>query len=248
MICLPPDRILLFFTRVENITDAGLLASYRSVLSPEETQKVDRYRDKNGGLLSLTARALIRYLISEYTGLGPDEFTFTANDHGKPALSKDSGLPPQARGLKFNLSHCKGAVVCALCLDHDIGVDMEDLGRRVNLSVADRFFSPREATRVRSLDCDDEKKEAFLDIWTLKEAYIKAKGKGLAIPLNSFSFEPAGTGVTISFQDPKINPDTWQFFRWRPEPGKRVAAAVNSARSIDIQTFYCIPFKEIVNA
>ncbi len=242
MISLSPGRIQLFYTRADTISNPRLLARYRSVLDTDELRKTDRYLDPHARHLCLTARAQVRYLVSEITGLDPGAFSFTRNDHGKPAL--DSQLPDLG-GMKFNLSHCRGAVVCGFCLDHDIGVDMEDLGRRVDLAVADRFFSPREAAWVRAREGAGNQR--FLDIWTLKEAYIKARGKGLAIPLTSFSFDLAGEGIKFYCQDrdqEKKN-GVWQFFRWHPEPGKIVAAAVRSNRPFDIQTFHCVPFEGV---
>lgn len=239
---LSPNSILLFYARADTCCDPEVEARYRSVLSPAEIRKTDRYLDENARHLCLTARALVRYLISGYSGLEPDSFSFTENEHGKPSLN----IPPEYTGPRhFNLSHCKGGVLCGLCLNREIGVDMEDLDRRVTPAVAARFFSPQEAAWVREKKEDAGFKERFLEIWTLKEAYIKAKGKGLAIPLDSFSFDLTGPEREIRFRDQAARQGQWQFFRWHPEPGKIAAAAVSAPRPVDIQTFRCRPFEGI---
>jgi len=238
-----PDSLLLFYTRADSVSDPKLMDRYRSVLNPGEIRKTNRYLDENARHLCLTARALVRYLISEYTGLPPEFFSFTTNEHGKPRLDST----PLDSGPHFNLSHTRGGVVCGLCLNHEIGVDLERLDRRVDPGVADRFFSPQEAAWVREAQGKAQVKERFLDIWTLKEAYIKARGKGLAIPLDSFSFDLTDPVAKIRFRDqgPMENAEQWQFFKWHPEPGKIAAAAVNTPQSLAIQTFRCIPFEGI---
>ncbi|WDP92493.1 MAG: 4'-phosphopantetheinyl transferase superfamily protein [Desulfobacter sp.] len=240
---LSADRVHLFYTRARDTDRGDLLTLYRSVLSRDEIQKAERFRDKTAGHLSLTARALVRYLVSEYTGLSPERLVFTANDHGKPALDPDMAVPG-LKDIRFNLSHCKGGVVCGLCLGREIGVDIESLGRRVDPAVADRFFSPSEAARVRAAEGEGARKAAFLNLWTLKEAYIKARGGGLSIPLDSFSFD-AKERVEISFKDDRDRSAGWQFFRWHPEPGKLAAAAVCSPGPLAFRTFRCIPFESV---
>ncbi len=244
---LPPDRIHLFFTRADEILDPDLLARYRSVLSKEEIQKVDRYRFQKDRRLSLTARALLRYLLSEYTGQAPGGFSFIINKYGKPSLVSD----PSGLDIRFNLSHSSGMVVCGLTIGHDIGVDVENSDRKVDLAISRRFFSEHEANQVDA--CPDPlKKERFFDIWTLKEAYIKARGKGLSIPLDSFSFDLDKPDINIRFHDQERAgaqiSSGWQFFRWYPENRIPVAACVQNPDIVSIEAFHCIPFKTIWQA
>ncbi|MCG8633302.1 MAG: 4'-phosphopantetheinyl transferase superfamily protein [Desulfobacterales bacterium] len=241
---IPPDRILLFFTRADKITDPDLLARYRSVLSEEEIQKVNRYRFKKDRILSLTARALLRYLLSEYTGLAPGSFSFKTNEFGKPSLVPGRSGPD----IRFNLSHSSGTVVCGLMSGHDIGVDVESRDRSVDLAISRRFFSRQEADQVDAC-ADHEKHSRFFDLWTLKESYIKACGKGLSIPLDSFSFDLDKPDINIRFHDPGVaGPETlsgWQFFRWVPENRITVAACAQSSNRLGIDTYHCIPFDRI---
>ena len=171
----------------------------------------------------------------------PASAVFSETGRGKPVLA-----PPGPGSLYFNLSHCRGGVACALCATHDVGVDLETYDRRVNLKVADRFFPPREAEQVRQAPVDRQK-EVFLDLWTLKEAYVKAGGEGLAIPLDSFAFDLSGDKIRLSFTDGAAPDPPWQFFRWRPEPGKTLAAAVQAEEPVTFRTYHCTPFGEITD-
>lgn len=231
-----PDsgEIHVFYTRADRISDPCLLKQYRACLCPAEIRKADRYLKQSDRHLSLVSRALVRYLIAEVTRQNPQSLSFSTNEHGKPFLVE---LPD----IHFNLSHSHGAAVCALCRNAAVGVDVEDMGRHTDLSIAKRFFSSSEAELV-SKASGAEKRKLFFDIWTLKEAYIKAVGKGLSIPLNSFSFNANETEIQITFSDTGQVDPMWQFFQWRPEPGKIVAAAVRSASPIVFKHFWCVPF------
>ncbi|WP_020590112.1 4'-phosphopantetheinyl transferase family protein [Desulfobacter curvatus] len=234
-----PDsgQIHVYYTRADQISDPCLLNQYRSCLCPAEIRKADRYLKPSDRHLSLVSRALVRYLIAGVTRQDPQSLSFSTNEHGKPFLV---GFPD----IHFNLSHSHGVAVCALCRNTDVGVDVEDVGRRTDLSIAKRFFSSSEAALV-SKASGAEKRKLFFDIWTLKEAYIKAVGKGLSIPLNSFSFNATETEIQITFSGTGRTDPRWQFFHWRPEPGKIVAAAGHSDSPIVFKPFWCVPFEGI---
>lgn len=231
-----PDsgQIHVFYTRADQISDPCLLKQYRECLSPAEIKKADRYLKPSDQHLSLVSRALVRYLIFEFSGKHPQSLRFSTNEYGKPFLVE---LPD----IHFNLSHSHGAVACALCRSAAVGVDVEDAGRHADFSIANRFFSSSEAEFL-SRASGPEKRKLFFDIWTLKEAYIKAVGKGLSIPLDSFSFNANETEIQITFSDTGQSDPMWQFFQWRPEPGKIVAAAVRSPCPLVFKHFWCVPF------
>nr|WP_320014771.1 4'-phosphopantetheinyl transferase superfamily protein [uncultured Desulfobacter sp.] len=231
---LKSGQVHVFYARSDQISDPCLLNQYRACLCPAEIQKANRYLKQSDRHLSLVSRALVRYLIAEVTRQDPQSLRFSTNKHGKPFLV---GFPE----IHFNLSHSHGAAVCAFCRNAAVGVDVEDIGRRTDLSIAKRFFSSYETALITKVS-GTEKRKLFFDIWTLKEAYIKAVGKGLTIPLNSFFFNANDTDIRITFSDTgRIDP-MWQFFQWRPEPGKIVATAVHSASPIVFKHFWCVPF------
>ncbi len=235
-----PDEVHLFYTRADSDPVADLMAKYRGFLSDEELAKADRYRQASDQRLSLVSRALIRFLLSEMTGQSPESIRFSVNAHGKP------GLSPEFKGsisddLCFNLSHSHGMVACAISRCCEVGVDVEDIHRKVNFSIARRFFSSFEAGGVETAE-GEEKKKRFFDIWTLKEAYIKAVGKGLAIPLDSFSFHFQPSDIQISFKKSCQTQSGWQFFQWRPNPSKIVSVAACSSTPLVFKRFSCVPF------
>lgn len=231
---LDSGQVHVFYTRADQISDPCLLKQYRAFLSPGEIRKADRYLKQSDRLLSLVSKALVRYLIAEVILQDPQSICFSTNEHGKPYVV-------ESPDIHFNLSHSHGAAVCALCRGAAVGVDVEDKGRRTDLSIANRFFSSSEAELV-SKASGAEKRKLFFDIWTLKEAYIKAVGKGLTIPLNSFSFDVNESEIQITFRDTGRADPLWQFLQWRPESGKIVAAAVRSASPIVFKPFWCVPF------
>jgi len=236
---LDTGQVHVFYTRADQISDPCFLKQYRACLRPEEIRKADRYLKQSDRHLSLVSRALVRYLIAQVILQEPQSIRFSVNEHGKPFLV-------ESPDIHFNLSHSHGAAVCAMCRSAAVGVDVEDMGRRSDLLIAKRFFSSSEAELV-SKASGAEKRKLFFDIWTLKEAYIKAVGKGLTIPLSSFSFNANESEIRITFSDTGRTDPMWQFFQWRPEPGKIVATAVRSASPIVFKPFWCVPFVGIIH-
>ncbi|PID38882.1 MAG: 4-phosphopantetheinyl transferase [Proteobacteria bacterium] len=169
-------------------------------------------------------RVLVRRLLSRYVPVGPERWRFGANDHGRPHVAS----PREARALDFNVSHTAGMIVCLVGRERILGVDVEaaDRVRRV-LDIAERFFSPSEARALRALP-EAAQPDRFLAYWTLKEAYIKAQGKGLAIPLDHFSFHlDEGRDVRISFAPAlEDDPHRWSFTRTRPSERHQLAVAL----------------------
>ena len=161
----------------------------------------------------LLGRFLIRSVLSQYLKeFAPPQWRFVQNDHGKPALD-----PAQnARGLYFNLSHSGDRLVLAISKLETIGVDIEssDKPRRV-ARIAQRFFSRQEVADLLVLN-ESRRLHRFYQLWTLKEAYIKACGLGLAIPLRQFSYAfPTAGQIDITFdksrQDDATRWQVWQF-------------------------------------
>ncbi len=135
-------------------------------------------------------------------------------------------MPP----IRFNLSNTRGLIACLVALDRDVGVDVEDTERASSaVDIADRFFSPGEVRALRALP-QERQRARFFEYWTLKESYIKARGMGLAIPLDQFSFHlDDGPAIGISF-DPRLGDDrsAWQFALYQPSARHTMAAAIRS--------------------
>jgi 4'-phosphopantetheinyl transferase len=178
-------------------------------------------RDRRRFLLT---RALVRTMLSRYAAVAPAEWAFITNDHGRPEiLDRPRGVPD----LRFNLSHTEGLIACAVTIGREVGVDVEHVDRRLMHDIAGRFFAPREVTDLKALP-DSEQPRAFFDYWTLKEAYIKARGFGLALPLADFAFTLAPPAPPRIAFEPGLDddPETWQFAQAWPTPHHRLALAV----------------------
>jgi 4'-phosphopantetheinyl transferase len=176
------NEIHLWQVNPDEITKTELLNKYKDLLTSEETTKQQRYKFSHDKHDALITRAFIRDLLSYYADIAPQNWRFKKGEKDKPEIVN----PPLP--LRFNLSHTKGLIICAVTLSDDIGCDVEDITRSNDvLSIANRYFSASETEELFSLPTAQQRNR-FFDYWTLKEAYIKAWGLGLAIPLKDFSF------------------------------------------------------------
>jgi len=243
MLDLKPDEIHFFYTLVDEIKDTGLLDRYRSVISENEKIKVNRYVFEKDKHSCLVTRALLRFVLSALTHEEPERFEFIENKYGKPDLKPGLVTMP----VKFNLSHSSGVTACALALGSEIGMDIEDYRRKIDLGLADRFFSKPESEYLRSCS-DKDRQEVFFDFWTLKESYIKARGMGLSIGLDKFGFEIDKKNIGINFHESlNASPDQWKFFRFSPVENYKAAISIQSGlkNSFKLHIYKCIPFSEI---
>ena len=218
------EHVDLYYVLLDSIAASGLEAEYRALLPAEEVSACDRFVFPEGRRQCLVSRVLIRTVLSSYTGDAPAAWEFDANSYGKPAVHCPAGCP-----LQFNLSHTTGLVVCAVRLSGEVGVDVEDLTRRAaDPALATNYFAPEEVALLESMP-QDEQPLRFLQLWTLKEAFIKAKGGGLSIPLKDFAFSfPPGRPPRIAFHDPTLgDANQWQFTQLRLRRRYQVAVAVH---------------------
>lgn len=191
--------------------DTSLLAAYYSLLCAEEILRYERFRRDRDKRQFLITRAAIRTTLSHYSNdILPSQWQFARNEHGRPYVVS----PMQTLPLEFNLSHTDGMIVIAVCARGDIGVDVESSVRQCRAAdLATRYFSVSETESLLALP-ESERQVRFLDLWTLKEAYIKACGMGLAIPLGSFSFDFANGTIAIAFADERVDdPSQWGFWQ-----------------------------------
>lgn len=240
---LKPGEVHFFYSKVDEIKDDALLAEYRNVVSEKEKLKINRYMFDKDKHSSLITRALLRFVLSIYTREDPCNFQFIENSYGKPDLKPGIIDIP----VKFNISHSRKVTACALVLGREIGVDIEEYHRKVDLAIADRFFSKSESEYLKACP-DKNKKDIFFDFWTLKESYIKARGMGLSIALDKFSFEIDKKNIYINFHESlNDSPDHWSFFKFAPVENYKAAIAIQSPEKSDLklQIHKCVPFREI---
>lgn len=169
----------------------------RSILSPDELERADRYRFPHDGNRYALARHILRRLLGLYLNTPPDSLQFAYNDHGKPRLPADCDI-------EFNMSHSHALALFAFTRAGAIGVDVEYVRRKTDIKgIGERFFSPREADTLFGLP-DDEQTAAFFRCWTQKEAYVKAKGLGVTMGLDTFdvSLLPGEPAQLLRTDDP----------------------------------------------
>lgn len=221
---LPFNAVHVDLVDTANADALANLDAYQALLSPDEHERMARFvfdRDRRAFLLT---RALVRTTLSRYAPVPPADWRFINNVHGRPEiLDRRSGVPD----LRFNISHTNGLIACAVTIGREVGVDVEHTGRRLTHDVAGRHFAPREVTELRQLP-DDEQHRVFFDYWTLKEAYIKARGFGLALPLGDFAFTLNPPHAPVITFEPALedDPASWQFLQEWPTPHHRLALAV----------------------
>lgn len=221
---LPTNSVHVDLVFPDNPELADREAGYDGLLTPDERERMARLvfqRDRRRFLLT---RALVRTMLSRYGRVAAADWRFATNVHGHPSIA---GRPAGVPDLRFNLSHTEGLIACAVTIGREVGVDVEHTGRRLTHDVPGRFFAPREVEALRALPTA-EQAAVFFDYWTLKEAYIKACGMGLALPLGDFAFALAPPAPpTITFA-PALHDDagTWQFVQAWPSPTHRLAVAV----------------------
>jgi 4'-phosphopantetheinyl transferase len=215
-----------------------ILERQLAALSADERRQHSRFVFERHRRQYLVSHALVRDALSRYAPVGPADWSFEANQFGRPSIAQ----PAEWRGLRFNLSHTEGRSVIAVAWETDIGVDVEATAAARDLSeIADRFFSPIEIAQLK------QRPDRFFDFWTLKEAYIKARGMGLAIPLNTFSFllpECADPQIVLH-QGCEDSAERWQFVLQRGSQYRMaLAAAFGSGPRFTIVEREMVPFAD----
>lgn len=158
------------------------IGELKQILSPDEREKADRFHFDVDRRRHVVGRGLLRLLLGRCLGAAPDRLQFDYSAHGKPSLAVASAKMP----LQFNVSHSGELVLIALARGRVVGVDVERIRTDMEVKgIAERFFSPGERTALAALDASVQH-DAFFACWTRKEAYIKARGEGLSLPLDQF--------------------------------------------------------------
>lgn len=156
----------------------------RALLSPAERARLDRLAAPALAAEFLWGRALARSVLARRSARPPAALRFEHGPNGRPSLA--------GGGPSFNLSHARGLIALAVAESGEVGVDVETEARRTDTAaIAHRYFSARELRSFAGLD-RAARRHRFFELWTLKEAYLKALGIGIGVPLASFSIVPAG--------------------------------------------------------
>ena len=184
---LGPDDVDLYYVETDQADDPHLVARCDRWLSNREQTQRRRFIFDVDRRLYWISHVLVRAVLAPYLNCDPAEIQFAANRFGRPEVIGPLAWPR----LRFNLSHTRGLACCAVSWSRDVGVDVEDANRReVGPEVAEHFFSSAEVAELRGHAYQEQQRQ-FFRYWTLKEAYIKARGMGLSLQHDQFSFSLA---------------------------------------------------------
>jgi 4'-phosphopantetheinyl transferase len=177
---LPDDEVQLWRVDLEAVRVNE--SRWQELLSDDESARASRFHFLRDRQSFVASRAILRTILASYLAIDPRELSFAYSKKEKPSLG-----PTHAKSnLQFNVSHSGGVALFAFGLQREIGVDVEHVRRNVEVeAIARRFFSAHEQMQLAALPIE-ERVEAFYRCWTRKEAYIKATGDGLSLPLSQF--------------------------------------------------------------
>ncbi len=182
--------------------------SLEQILSAEEQARARRFHFEQDRKHFVVAHGLLRHVLSYYLDLEPSQLRFCHSPHGKPCLVKMS----HQEALSFNASDSGGLALYAVTRGRKVGIDVEQIRTDCPWEqIADLIFSSREKAMLRGLQTDQAKRRAFFECWTRKEAYIKARGEGLSLPLDQFEVSLAtGEGAKLL----EMSGDPLEASRW----------------------------------
>lgn len=201
------SEVHVWWTRPESWQSPDLVRRFSALLSDDERDRCQRFVFPSDRRTYTVAHALVRTVLSSYTGIDPAAWQFTAGRYGRPEISG----PPGAPHIRFSLGHTKGLAALAVSRIHDVGVDVEHRDRQTDcLGLARQFFASVEADHLASLP-PPKRATTFFDYWTLKEAYVKATGLGLSLPLASFWFQLGEPPTVVFATDSGERSSDWHF-------------------------------------
>ena len=218
-----PERLIdvdgVTVWQVHGLSDEAVLAECRSVLSPDEIKRAERFRVERPRNEFTIARATLRMLLGDSLQVDPKTLAFDIGQFGKPSLKNHD--------LEFNVSHSGEVVLIAIGGTRTLGVDVEiEKSHRNFLRLAQRFFAPGEVARLESVAAEQQT-AAFYRCWTRKEAYLKARGTGITLGLDTFevAFLP-GEAEAVVRTPPDDAPENWVVHEIDAAPGHAAALIV----------------------
>jgi len=183
--------IEIYATKIMGKIEKPIYDMLMAYLTYDKQEMVKRFHRPEDAQRMLVADILVRVIVCEKLGLKNKDLAFYKNEYGKPFLTNSDRF-------YFNVSHSGEWVICA-AHNMPVGADIE-IVQSIDYEIAKRFFSEHEYNDLMQKDALN-RLSYFYDLWTLKESYIKAAGKGLSIPLDSFSIKKDRNGITIETEN-----------------------------------------------
>ena len=212
-----PHDVHIRYRATESL-DTAAIAAAASQLAPDEHEQYERFHDPHDARDYACAHALLRTTLS---------------------LESDREAA-DAAGISFSLAHARGMVACAGTDAPAVGIDVESVDRDVDANrIAGRFFAPVEAAHLDQLD-GDARRDRFFDLWTLKEALVKALGVGMAAALDRLAFT-VGPDGRVRLDAPDVETGVWLFGLFAPGPRHRLAVAVRRSGTVPAHLIFRSP-------
>jgi 4'-phosphopantetheinyl transferase len=194
------------------------------MLSEDERARASGFFFEQDRSRFIVCRGVLRIILGRYLGAPPGSLKFSYGPHGKPAVSPGSG----GTALRFNVAHSQGMALYGVTIGREIGIDIERIRSDFATDqIADQCFSRRELAALRALS-PESRLEGFFRCWTRKEAYLKARGEGLSLPLTRFdvSLIPGERTVQLSTPDTPLEAARWSLEELPAGPDYIAAIAV----------------------
>jgi 4'-phosphopantetheinyl transferase len=219
------DNEIHLWMSFERPKDVPALTQLRSILHSKELERVDAARSSESKLRILAARAMQRTVLWRYApDIDPASWRFATGEHGKPALAPQF----QPLGLHFNLTHTQGLVALAVSRQRDIGIDAENLYERTTaLQLARRYFTAEEARNLEALP-PERQPARFYSLWTLKESWLKASGRGISAALDNAAFSLDDQHRVVGMSFAAYDAADWRFWQYRPTEEHVLAVALRA--------------------
>jgi len=220
-----PGTVAVWYAATDALLpEAARRARAQSLLTSADRVRYDAFRHDADRTMFLAGRLMARTLVARALHVDPGAWQWREGPHGRPEICAP------ATQLSFSLAHSAGLVVCALAHGREVGVDVEDRERRpVDPQVVSRYCAPDE---VRDIEAQGAHgwHDRFLIYWTLKEAYLKARGLGITLPLAQISFAFDAAGPRVRFLESLAGTDDrWTFHIAQPTPRHVLAVAASRA-------------------
>jgi 4'-phosphopantetheinyl transferase len=223
---LGPDEVHIWCVVLDR--PDSRVRNLRRTLAPDEQGRAERFHFRRDREQFIVARGMLRKIVGRYAGVEAHRLRFCYNSYGKPFIAEE--LNPSR--VSFNLSHSQGLALLAVSRQRELGIDVEYVRPElVKEQVAEHFFSRREVAVLRALPAAVQA-EAFFNCWTRKEAYVKARGQGLSLPLDEFdvSLTPGDAAALLSIRGDTHEASRWALHALHPAPNYIGALALEDQR------------------
>jgi 4'-phosphopantetheinyl transferase len=212
---LHPDEVQIWRARLDGM--GGDDDRLWRLLSEEERHRANRFHFDQHRYRFLRSHGILRGVLAGYLGCAPQDLEFTSDQLGKPYLSYPPGIP-----IKFNLSHSGDLMVVGVALGRAIGVDVEVLSPNLEwYQIAKPYFHPNELEFIERTAGVEDRLSHFYRIWTMKEAYLKARGKGISADLELVEVDNQNLAAPafVSLPEGEDKKHRWQVFSFKPATG-----------------------------